>query len=429
MQTSLPRTAVQSLFNKLDVSAHEMARLYPGGGSARRPVHVFYGGAQLFKAGVAQKLGKLALRSLEEYAPNTGAFAEAFGIADLRLAATVHERVAEKLAREAIEDLRIDFEDGYGTRPAAEEDGHALAAAKELLAGMDAGTLPPFTGIRIKPLTPETRERAVRTLDLFLTAVAGRLPAGFRVTLPKVSAPEEVAALADLCDELEARTGLPARALEIEILVETPTAYLTPRGEIGLLALAEAARGRCTGAHFGIYDFTSSLGITGARQNLLHPACDFARLLMQTAFAGTGVAVSDSITNVFPIPHAPGDTATVHRAWRLHYQHVRHALDFGFYQGWDLHPAQLPARYAAVYTFFHEGLDQAAERLRNFVGRAAQATRIGDVFDDAATGQGLLNYFLRAVNCGALSEAEAAEKSGLTIEQLRDGSFARICGV
>ena len=98
----------------------------------------------------------------------------------------------------------------------------------------------------------------------------------------------------------------------------------------------------------------------------------------------------------------------MHRAWRLHADDVRHSLVNGFYQGWDLHPAQLPTRYAAVYAFFLEGLDAASERLRNFVDKAAQATLVGDVFDDAATGQGLLNFFLRGINCGAITRGGSA---------------------
>jgi len=121
-----------------------------------------------------------------------------------------------------------------------------------------------------------------------------------------------------------------------------------------------------------------------------------------------------------------GDREVVHRAWRLHAAHVRHSLVNGFYQGWDLHPAQLPTRYAAVYAFFLDGLDAASDRLRNFVQKAAQATLVGDVFDDAATGQGLLNYFLRAINCGAITEAEALSMSGLTLEELHSRSFLRI---
>jgi hypothetical protein len=118
--------------------------------------------------------------------------------------------------------------------------------------------------------------------------------------------------------------------------------------------------------------------------------------------------------------------AVVHHAWRLHFEHARHSLTNAYYQGWDLHPAQLPSRYAAVYSFFLESLDAASERLRNFVAKAAQATLVGDVFDDAATGQGLLNYFLRAVNCGALSEQEAEGLTSLSPDELRSGSFVKI---
>jgi hypothetical protein len=83
-------------------------------------------------------------------------------------------------------------------------------------------------------------------------------------------------------------------------------------------------------------------------------------------------------------------------------------------------------RYAAVYSFFLESLDAASERLRNFIAKAAQATLVGEVFDDAATGQGLLNYFLRAINCGAITAAEAQAQTGLTPEELRSASFVKI---
>jgi hypothetical protein len=160
---------------------------------------------------------------------------------------------------------------------------------------------------------------------------------------------------------------------------------------------------------------------------------------MQVALAGTGVWISDGATNVLPVPRhraSPDrplaeaqirdNREAVHAAWRLHYGHVRHSLEGGFYQGWDLHPAQLPTRFAALYVFFRTGLDAASARLKNFVDKAGQATLVGEVFDDAATGQGLLNYFLRAWSCGAISEAEAGEKSGLSVDELRGRSFAKI---
>lgn len=251
--------------------------------------------------------------------------------------------------------------------------------------------------------------RSVRTLVRVLNALGSHLPEHFVVTLPKVTVPEQVSALVDVLDQL-------GSLVKIEIMVETPQSiFMLPR-------LVDAARGRCIAAHFGTYDYTASLGITAAHQHMLHPACDFARSMMQASLAGTGLWLSDGATNIMPL----GDRAVVHRAWKLHRDHIRHSLDNAFYQGWDLHPAQLPTRFATVYTFFLEGLEQASERLRNFISKAAQATMVGDVFDDAATGQGLLNYFLRAINCGAIPEADAPGLTGLSLEELRSASFVKI---
>ncbi|MGH7673957.1 MAG: DUF6986 family protein, partial [Gemmatimonadales bacterium] len=152
----------------------------------------------------------------------------------------------------------------------------------------------------------------------------------------------------------------------------------------------------------------------------------------------TGVWLSDGATTVMPIaPHradasrplTPAQRAAnregVFHGWRLHFDDVTHSLVHAFYQGWDLHPAQLPTRYAALYAFFLASLDSASRRLARFVERAAQATLVGDVFDDAATGQGLLNFFLRGLNCGAISEREALA-TGLTLDELGSRSFLKI---
>jgi len=441
--TSLPADAVRDVFERLRSANLAFMRRQPGESERRQPVHTVYGGAHLFKADIASRLGALALRAFEEYAPNPADLAGAIGLAE-SLAPMVHARVAEKLRREPVEDFRADFEDGYGSRPDAEEDGHAASAAREMAAGLAAGTLPPFVGIRVKPFTEELRERSLRTLDLFLTTLiretGGRLPDNFVVTLPKVTIPEQVSALADLFDRLEPALGLEIGSLRMEIMIETPQSILNERGTSNLPLMAAAARGRCVAAHFGTYDYTAACNITAENQSMTHPVCDFAKHMMQVAYAGTGIWLSDGATNVLPVPphRAPKDgppltaaqreenRAVVHRAWSLHAGHVRHSLTGGFYQGWDLHPAQLVTRYATLYSFFLEGLDAASDRLRNFVQKAAQATLVGEVFDDAATGQGLLNYFLRAANCGAITEKEALERSGLTLEELRGRSFVRI---
>jgi citrate lyase beta subunit len=439
MRTTLTAQDARDALAQLAHANRAWAAAYPGDRADRQPVHTVYGGAHLFTAGTARKLGEAALESLATYAPDPATFARAVGVPE-RLAATVYIRVIDKLRREPVEDHRLDFEDGYGNRPDAEEDAHAVSAAGQVAAGMKQGTLPPYIGIRIKPLTQELTARSLRTLDLFLTALVtggGALPAGFAVTLPKVTTPEQVAALVAALEALERRLSLAEMAIPIELMVETPQSIFGPRGELALPSMVAAARGRCRGAHFGVYDYTASLDVTASHQAPGHPACDFARHAMQVALAGTGVTLSDGATNVMPVaPHRAGNTPltaeqrmentrAVHHAWRTHYDDVRASLRQAFYQGWDLHPAQLPTRYAAVFAFFLESLEEASLRLRSFVEKAAQATLVGSVFDDAATGQGLLSFFLRGVGCGALTEAEALA-TGLTLEELRGRSFVKI---
>ena len=475
MTPSLSEDSIRDVTARLSEANNAFAGNYPGETGKRQPVHTVYGGAHLFKSDSAARLGALARRSLDQFAPDFLSFAKAIGLrgADQLpdspeedsgllsrletdreqvrqenkaawLAHAIYNRVNEKLRREPVEDFRIDFEDGYGNRPDEEEDGHAASAALEVAEGMANDTLPPFIGIRIKPFTEELRARSMRTLDIFVSTLVeksgGRLPENFVVTLPKITIPEQVVALADLFELLESKTGLAKGSLKLEMMIETTQSIINSRGEINLPLLLAAARGRCVAAHFGTYDYTASCSITAAHQHMMHPACDFAKHMMQVSFAGTGVWLSDGATNIMPVaPHRFSEggppltteqiaenRAVVHRAWKLHYDHIQHSLEGAFYQGWDLHPAQLPTRYAAVYAFFLESLDAASERLKNFVDKAAKASLVGDVFDDAATGQGLLNYFLRAINCGALTEEEAVELSGLTLAELRSSSFVKI---
>ena len=418
--TSIPDAALASILDALDKGNTRVAELFPGDSPARQPVHTVYGGAHLFKADAASKLGAVALRSMQEHAPDATTFAGALGL-PASLADRIYLRVVEKLTREPVEDFRIDFEDGFGNRPDDEEDRFAQSAADEVTAALRGNTLPPSIGIRIKPLSDELRRRSLRTFDLFLSRLE-QLPPNFVVTLPKVTSPQQVTALTAACDAFEYWRDLPHGTLRFELMVETTQSIFAADGGVALPRLVAEGGGRIVAAHFGTYDYTAACGITAAHQHMLHPVCDFAKHVMQVALAGTGVWLSDGATNVMPI----GSREVVHRAWRLHAEHVRHSLETGFYQGWDLHPAQLPSRYGAVYAFFLDGLAAASERLKNFVQKAAQATLVGDVFDDAATGQGLLNYFLRALGCGAISEQEAVNMSGLTLEELRSRSFVSI---
>lgn len=422
--TSLSASELEAFAHTLHIANYRAANRFPSLAHGRQPVHVVYGGAHLFKANTAQKLGAIALRALQEYAPDPPALASALEI-NPNFAHRIYQRIVNKLMSEPIEDFRIDFEDGFGHRSDREEDQCSQEAASELATAMRDGTLPQSIGIRIKPLSEELKHRSLRTFDLFLTKLlersGGELPPNFIITLPKVTAPEQVATLAMACSAFERARQLKAGTLRLELMIETTRSIIAADGSCALPHLVSEGSGRIRGVHFGVYDYTAACGITAAHQHIAHPACDFARQMMLAALSGTGIWLSDGPTNVIPI----GSPEVVHRAWRQHCGNVRRSLANGFYQGWDLHPAQLPARYAAVFAFFLEGLDTFSERLKNFVANSAQASRSGNIFDDAATGQGLLNYFRRAIDCGAISEAEALEKCGLTRDELHLRLFVK----
>jgi hypothetical protein len=444
MKTSLPSNLVLPLVQKLKTSHHKFSIRYTGNIPERTPIHVVYGGAHLFSADTAQKCGHLAMKSLQENAPDSVFLMKALGQenADRHLWARVYDRVIKKLEQQPVEDFRIDFEDGYGIRPESEEDAHAEKAAWEVSQGMVRGTLPPRLGIRIKSFSEESYLRSFRTLDIFISTLlaqtGGKLPSQFVITLPKVTQVEQCETLVGLLELLEKIHQLSPGLLKYELMVEAPQAILDVDGRCPLRRFVEVGHGRCVGAHFGTYDYSAGCGLAGHSQSMRNPVCDFAKHMMQVSLIGTGVWLSDGATHVMPVgPHRAGEgkvllrhqleenQSRVHRSWRLSYDHIRHSLTTGFYQGWDLHPAQLPIRYAATYAFFLEGLEQVTDRLQGFVQKATRATLCGGVFDDAATGQGLLNFFLLGLSCGAITQEEVL-KTGLSIEDIQTRSFLKI---
>ena len=356
-----------------------LLRWYPGDAPGRQPVHTVYVPADRYTADLPHRWGRAALAALDEHLPAP-------------FPASLAGRVRAKLAAEPIEDLRIDFEDGYGVRGDDEEDAAAVRAATALR----ESPRPVFVGLRCKSLEQATRHRAVRTLDVFLDAL-GPPPEGFVVTLPKVSAVEQVDAMVVLCGHLERAHALTDGRLRFELQVETPAAVLGADGTAIVARMVHAAQGRCVGLHYGTYDYSAACGIAAAYQRLDHPVADHAKAVMQVAAAGTGVRIVDGSTNVLPV----GDTAAVQAAWQLHAGLVRRSLERGFYQGWDLHPAQLPTRYAATYAFFRDGLSAATGRLGAYLNRRATG-----VLDEPATARALARFLLRGLDCGAYSAAE-----------------------
>lgn len=447
---SLDPGLVRTVLDRLKSSDRTDARVYPGEPIGRQPVHTVYGGGHLFRRDTARRLGETARESMRVFAPDAERFGRAIGLeAGPDLQRSVYTRVLEKLEREPVEDFRIDFEDGYGTRDDAEEDAHAAQAAAETAAGMAAGTLPPFMGIRIKNFGPGTRERGIRTLDVYLSTLGPltgwKLPDNFVVMLPKLVSADQVSALVELFEAFEGGSSahFAPGSLRMEFMVETTRSVIDASGVCPLPEFVRAARGRCVAAALGVYDYTASLGITANQQRIDHRGCDFARHVMQVALGGSGLFLSDGATNIMPTPpHAAPtgspltpeqereNTATVHSAWKLNFGHVRRSLSHGWYQGWDLNPAQLPVRYAAVYSYFLEYLPEATRRLSNFVEKAARATLVrGDsgagVFDDAATAQGLLTFFIQGLRRRAISDEDLA-RTGLSRDEVAMRSFTDI---
>jgi len=469
MNLSISEQETTSLLGTLATANLKFQKTYPGDKPDRQPVHTVYGGANLFKSDTTVKMGEIALKSLKNYAPNFVILAKVLKLENYEhfpvlekdidaltkkldgmteeerkaepqwLAYSVYNKMIRKLQAEAVEDFRIDFEDGFGNRPNDEEDATAVTAANELAEGMKNKTISPFIGIRVKPFTEDLKARGVRTMDIFLTTLLektnGQLPENFVVMLPKVTIPEQVTAMVKFMELIEAKFSLAPGKLKMETMVEATQIVMDEEGRNPLMRIVRAGEGRLINAHFGTYDYTASCGITAKYQTMAHSVCDFAHHMTKVALAHTGIFLSDGATNVMPVaPHRGHNLSyeqqkenqdSVHNAWRIGFKHTTHSLINGLYQGWDLNPAQLPMRYAATYNFFLSSYTDATHRLKTFVERAAISTLTGDIFDDAATGQGLLNFFLKAINCGAITEEEATA-TGLSLDEIRTRSFYRI---
>jgi citrate lyase beta subunit len=386
---SLPEQLYAELDRRLaPVDAARLAA-YPGERPDRQPVHTCYVPVDAVVPGLAASWGAAALQALDEHGlPDLGL--------DPALLEQVLPRVRAKLAAEPVEDLRVDAEDGYRGTPDAEDDD-VLRAAAAVAADLRTGTAPTSVGVRAKSLEGPTRRRGVRTLDLLLGGLGADRAI---VTLPKVTDVEQVRAFLPVLDALEAAHDV---RLDLELQIETPQAVLGPDGAATAARMVHAAGPRLIGLHYGTYDYSAALGIAAAHQASDHPAADFAKQVVQVAVAGTGARAVDGSTNVLPV----GPREQVQAAWRLHAGLVRRALERGFYQGWDLHPAQLVTRYAATYAFFRAALPAAAGRLAGYLDRVE-----GGVLDEPATARALATVVLRGLDCGAVDDAEVRAEGG-----------------
>ncbi|MDQ6851778.1 MAG: aldolase [Actinomycetota bacterium] len=399
----------EALDSRLARADAALAAQFPGDRSGRQPIHTVYVPADRYRADLCRVWGDHARETLDEHRAVLDELVTAMGGA----ASDLIERARNKLASEPIEDLRIDFEDGYGARGDDDEDEHVAAAVAALATSLRDGSAAPFYGIRMKCFEAPTRRRGVRTLSLFVSGLveAGAPLDGFVVTLPKVSSVDQVEAMVYLCAQLEDALSLDTGTLRFEIQIETPQSILGPDGTALVARMVHASHGRCSALHYGTYDYSAFCGIAAEFQSMAHPVADHAKLVMQAAAAGTGVRLSDGSTNVLPV----GEEQAIRAGWQLHLQLVRRSLERGYYQGWDLHPAQLPTRYAATIGFYRDGLGRATDRLRRYVDQTGSA-----ILDEPATARALADFILRARHCGAVTSDEVHAATGLSSEQLAD---------
>ena len=430
--TSLGADDYAAAADQLAETDRLLATAYPGDSGSRQPIHTVYVPGDKYHAGVAAEWGQAALDAVAALTEGSsepsaseshGAFATLESLQELatrlevpeRDRAVIAERAAQKLATEPIEDLRIDFEDGFGDRGDEAEDAAVVRAARELARDVTAGTAPPFVGIRFKSFEAHTRDRGIRTLDLFVTTLVDALgpaglPDGLILTLPMVTTVAQVEAMVGLLAALEDRLGLTPGRLTFEVQVETPQLIIAADGTVPVAQLLHGGAGRITGLHYGTYDYSASLGIAAAQQSMEHPAADFAKQVMQVATAGTGLRLSDGSTNVIP---SGDDVESAVAAWQLHGRLVRRSLERAYYQGWDLHPAHLPSRFIASYAFFRDGLAQVTTRLRNYVEQNTSG-----FLDEPATARALAGFLARGVSAGAVSAEELQGSVGISQAEL-----------
>ncbi|MFJ6415245.1 DUF6986 family protein [Paeniglutamicibacter sp. NPDC091659] len=411
---ALDAAALAEVESRLAATDELLANSYPGDDGRRQPIHTAYVPADRFTPELPAQWGADALNAAGGFA-GLAALAQKLGLED---PAALAELVAAKLNSEPIEDLRLDFEDGFGVRSDAEEDAAVVEAARQVAKAVSDGVAPPFIGIRFKCFEAPTRARALRTLDLFISELVaqGPLPEGLVLTLPKVTTIDQVEAMVYVCEKLEEVHGLPAGRLRFEVQMETPQLILSHEGTVPSAALIHAGKGRVSSLHYGTYDYSASLGIAAAYQSMEHPAADYAKNVMQVAVAGTGVHLSDGSTNILPL----GDPEAMERAWALHARLVRRHLERGIYQGWDLHQNQLATRYLATYAFYREGFEAAAARLRNYVHKFESA-----IMDEPATAKALANFIRRGLICGALTAEEITAKAEISVTTLESIALAR----
>ena len=236
--------------------------------------------------------------------------------------------------------------------------------------------------------------RAVRTLDLFLTALG---PAAARVRRHPAEGERGRAGRrrwSSCVDGWSTRTACRPGGCASSCRSRRRRRCSAPTAGDRRPDDPGRATGGCTGLHYGTYDYSAALR---HRRRVPEPGAPGRRPRQGGHAGGRGRHRGTAVRRLDQRPAGRRHRGRARRL-ALHARLVRRSLERGFYQGWDLHPAQLPTRYAATYAFFRDGLRGRGRR-----GCGATWTgRSAGILDEPATARALAGFLLRGLDCGAL---------------------------
>ena len=309
---------------------------FPGDDGRRQPVHTVYVPADRYHPDLPAQWGAAAAACVEARR-DRGGLAAPPGWIDGSPPRSPLASCA-KLAAEPIEDLRLDFEDGYGPRPDDEEDARRRGDGEPL-----ADAAPPGPRRRCRPAVqvlrgadPPPRATHPRPVPRHPARRPAACPTGWSSRCPRSARSSQVAGHGRRSAGGSRRRRTPRRSLRFEIQVETPQLII---GADGTRPVAAADPRRWRAGHRPALRHLRLQRLAAASPRPTrpcdHPAADFAK---QVDAGGRRRHRGAPVRRLHQ--RAAGRRpAQVHAAWRLHAGLVRRALERGFYQGWDLHPA------------------------------------------------------------------------------------------
>ncbi len=357
--------------------------------------HTFYGGAQLFQVNTLEKCAQKSLAFFRQVFPSVLELSQFLAEDDFtsEQMKLIFSRLEKKLNTSAIEDFRIDFEDGLGLRSGAEEDFFAQKAG-EIVCDVRqnfSGRI----GLRLKSPERATLQRCKRTFKIFFDAFFKQgnnlKPDGFFiVTLPKVKNSKSIQHFVNFVRQYCRKKKISSAFFKYEIMVETAEIARSIHRIAPLSKITDYLGTRLLGLHIGIYDYLSELGVPPSAQGQNHFFIQQLEYFLVSNFSH--LEISDGVNQSIP---NSGNLMEAMKILKCQYRLNLEKMDRGINRGWDIHPFQLVARYLALICFFEKNTANMQQRYENFTNSNQKAQKLGVIFDDAASMRGVESFLER----------------------------------